>query len=63
MIAEIRIMIRTTWVHLTSDVIIEVIALRCGLPVTSCAALYEIVIREDGYDLFIDMFQDHLDTV
>ena len=55
-------MIRSTWQFLTSDVIIEIIAIRCGLPVTSCAAFYEIVIREDGWDLFIGVFQDHLDN-
>lgn len=63
MIAEIRIMVRSTWEHLTSDVIIEIIALRCGLPVTSCAALYEVVMREDGWRLFIDVFQGALDNV
>jgi hypothetical protein len=40
-------MVRSTWEHLTSDVIIEIIAIRCGLPVTSCAALYEVVMRID----------------
>jgi hypothetical protein len=56
-------MTRQTWEHLTSDVIIEIIAWRSGLSLTCAAALYEIVIREDGYDLFIDVFQYALDSI
>lgn len=56
-------MIRGTWEHLSSDVMIEIIAWRSGLSVSQCAALYEIVIREDGWDLFVELFQTSLDNV
>lgn len=56
-------MVRQTWEHLTSDVIIELISWRSGLSLTCSAALYEIVLREDGYRLFIDVFQYALDNV
>lgn len=56
-------MTRQTWEHLTSDIIIEIIAWRTGLSISICAALYEVVIREDGYDLFLDVFQYALDNV
>lgn len=54
-------MIKCTWVHLTSDVIIELIAWRSGMSLSGCAAMYELVIRDMGYDLFIDAFESELE--
>jgi hypothetical protein len=56
-------MVNGTWEFLTSDVVITIISLRTGLSLSYCAALYELVIRDEGYNLFLDLFQEALDEV
>lgn len=56
-------MIRGTWEHLTSDVIIEIIALRSGMSLSACAAFYALVVRDMGFELFVEVFEQELDDV
>jgi hypothetical protein len=56
-------MIRCTWAHLTSDVIIEVVAWRTGLSVSACACFYELVLRDMGMDLFVEVFEGEIDNI